>query len=208
MWSRAIRYGSVVGLALAALSVPVSPQAQESSPVIEDIRKQLLKLPYYGVFDFLAFGYDKGTVTLVGYAYRPVLKKDAERAVQRVKGVENVVNQIEELPVSIRDDEIRWDAYYRIYGDSSLSRYAPGGGLLWGHRHALLAGPMTRFGSWRFPGMEPAGDYPIHIVVKNGRITLLGVVDSEMDKQIAGHRAREVEGALGVENELLVENPN
>ena len=57
----------------------------------------------------------------------------------------------------------------------------------------------------RFPGMEPIGDYPIHIIVKNGRITLLGVVDTEGDKTLAGLRARDVPGSFGVDNELAVE---
>jgi BON domain-containing protein len=196
--------GAMALLGLALLCVP--SQAQGQKDPVEDIRKALLRLPYYGVFDFLAFGYDKGTVTLVGYAYRPTLKTDAERAVKRVPGVDTVVNKIEELPVSMTDDDIRWKAYYVIYGDPFLSRYAPGGDMLWGHRHAFGAGPFGRFGPSRFPGMEPAGDYPIHIIVNNGRITLLGVVDSEQDKIVANMKAREVPGVFGVENELVVDN--
>jgi hypothetical protein len=194
---------AVALLGLALLFVPAQAQGQKDA--VEGIRKALLRLPYYGVFDFLAFGYDKGTVTLVGYAYRPSLKIDAERAVKRVAGVDTVVNQIEELPVSMSDDDLRWKAYYAIYGDPFLSRYAPGGDMLWGHRHGFGVGPFGRFGPSRFPGMEPAGDYPIHIVVKNGRITLLGVVDSEQDKIMAGMKAREVPGAFAVENELMVD---
>jgi len=194
---------AVTLLGLALLFVPA--HAQDQKDPVEAIRKALLKLPYYGVFDFLAFGYDKGTVTLVGYAYRPTLKTDAERAVKRVPGVDTVVNKIEELPVSPHDDDIRWRAYYAIYGDPFLSRYAPGGGILWGRQRPFGGGPFGRFGPSRFPGMEPAGDYPIHIIVKNGRITLLGVVDSEQDKIVAGMRAREVPGAFAVENELVVD---
>ena len=93
---------------------------------------------------------------------------------------------------------------YAIYRDPFLSRYAPGGGALWGHRHAF--GPeFHSLGPAMFPGMEPAGDYPIHIIVKNGRITLLGVVDNESDKTVAGLRAREVPGSFGVDNQLMVE---
>jgi hypothetical protein len=195
----------VLGLALALMSPGAAAQEKTQKSGIENIRKALLQLPYYGVFDYLAFSYDKGTVKLVGYAYRPTLKKDAERAVKRVPGVDVVQNEIEELPLSPNDDDLRWKAYYAIYGDPFLSRYAPGGGMLWGHRHAFGAGPLTRFGGTRFPGMEPAGDFPIHIIVKNGRITLLGVVDSEQDKIMAGMRAREVPGAFAVENELMVD---
>ena len=170
---------------------------------VEDIRKELLQLPYYSVFDFLAFSYDRGTVVVGGYAYALGLKKDAERAIKRASGVDTVINKIEELPPSQIDEQIRWATYYKIYRDPFLSRYAPGGGLLWGHRHAY-GGPFSPYGG-SFPGMEPAGDYPIHIIVQNGRVMLLGVVDNESDKTVAGLRAREVPGTFEVENQLVVE---
>ncbi len=182
---------------------PAAARAPKST--VEQIRKELLQLPYYGVFDFLAFSYDKGTVTLMGYAYRPTLKTDAVRAVKRVPGVDNVVDKVEELPVSPFDDEIRWHAYYKIYGDPFLSRYNPGGGMLWGHSHPFDPG-FHAMGPAAFPGYEPAGDYPIHIIAKSGRIALYGVVDSEADKNVAGLRAHEVPGAFGVDNYLVVEN--
>jgi len=170
---------------------------------VEEIRKELLQLPYYGVFDFLAFSYDRGTVVVGGYAYALGLKKDAERAIKRASGVDTVVDQIEELPPNQLDDQIRWATYYKIYRDSFLSHYGPGGGLLWGHRHTY-GGPFSPYGD-AFPGMEPAGDYPIHIIVKNERVMLLGVVDSESDKTVAGLRAREVPGTFALENQLVVE---
>jgi hyperosmotically inducible protein len=205
-----MRINSCLAITLLLLTIvvgharPGHAQTQAKSTV-EDIRQQLLKLPYYGVFDFLAFSYDRGTVTLVGYAYHPALKADAERAVKRAAGVDQVIDKIEELPVSPNDDEIRWRAYYAIYGDPFLSRYAPGGGVLWGHRHAFGAGFHPLAAGTPFPGMEPAGDYPIHIIVKNGRIILLGVVENESDKTVAGLRAGEIPGAFGVENDLMVE---
>jgi hyperosmotically inducible protein len=192
-------------LTLCLASANLAAQVQGKSPV-EQIRKQLLQLPYYGVFDFIAFGYDQGTVTLAGFAYHPGLKADAERAVKRVPGVVAVKDLIEELPPSPMDDELRWKAYYAIYGDPFLSRYAPGGGMLWGHTHPLGAGPFS-LGGTAFPGMEPAGDYPIHIIVKNGRIALYGVVDNESDKRMAEIRAREVPGSFGVDNHLVVDAP-
>jgi hyperosmotically inducible protein len=196
---------AVVPIALTLLigaGTAVQPQAKSA---VEGIRKELMQLPYYGVFDFLAFSYDKGTVTLMGYAYNTTLKRDAARAVKRAPGVDTVVDKIEELPVSLNDDELRWKTYYAIYRDPFLSRYAPGGGALWGHRHPF----DMRFhplGPGLFPGMEPAGDYPIHIIVKNGKITLLGVVDNESDKTLAGMKAREVPGSFGVDNQLMVEH--
>lgn len=111
------------------------------------------------------------------------------------------------LAIGVNDDNLRWQTYYAIYRDPFLSRYAPGGGLLWGHRHPFRGGGMFPLGPTRFPGTEPAGDYPIHIIVKQGRITLLGVVDNESDKTVAGMRARGVPGSFGVENELVVDHP-
>src|ERR1700730_11385797 len=189
------------GNAVRAAAKSATPDAT----VINGIRHELLQLPYYGVFDFLSFKYSKGTVDLMGYAYRPTLKSDAERAVKRVAGVEVVNDQIEVLPVSMSDDTLRWQTYYAIYRDPFLSRYAPGGGMLWGHRHSLGGPSLRPFGPGPFLGYEPAGDYPIHIIVKNGRITLLGVVDNEGDKTIAGVKAREVSGSFGVQNHLIVE---
>ena len=95
------------------------------------------------------------------------------------------------------DDRIRWATFYKIYTDSFLSRYSPGG---------EMAARYELYQSRRFPGMQPFGTYPIHIIVKNGRTTLMGVVDSEMDRRMAEFRAREVSGAFAVENELVVDS--
>jgi hyperosmotically inducible protein len=194
-----------LGVLLLFAGTVLRAQAPAQS-AIEEIRKELLQLPYYGVFDFIAFGYAKGTVTLVGYAYHPGLKADAERAVKRAHGVDQVVNKLEELPPSPIDDELRWKTYYAIYRDPFLMRYAPGGGLLWGYR--LNPGRFHPLGPGMFPGMEPAGDYPIHIIVKNLRVMLLGVVDNESDKTLAYMKARQVPGSLDVKNELMVEGKN
>jgi hypothetical protein len=139
----------LTGIVCAAL-VLLNPSARvmvqaDTRQSVEDIRKELLQLPYYSVFDFLAFSYDRGTVVVGGYAYALGLKKDAERAVKRASGVDTVVNKIEELPPNQIDDQIRWATYYKIYRDPFLSRYAPGGGLLWGHRHAF-GGPFSPYG--------------------------------------------------------------
>ena len=199
-----IRVAGMLGVALVLAGARPALYADTKSPV-EEIRKELMQLPYYGVFDYLAFSYDRGAVTLMGYAYHLGLKQDAVRAAKRAPGVDQVIDKIEELPVSQFDDDIRWKTYYAIYRDPFLSRYAPGGGLLWGHRHPFGADFHGGFGGPRFPGMEPLGDYPIHIIVKNGRTILMGVVDNESDKTVAGMRAREVPGAFAVDNELIVE---
>jgi hyperosmotically inducible protein len=99
------------------------------------------------------------------------------------------------LPTSQNDDRIRWATFYRIYTDDFLARYAPGG--VYGVLRELRD-------ERRFPGMQPVGRYPIHIIVKNGRIMLLGVVDNATDRQLAEVRAREVTGVFEVENSLTV----
>lgn len=200
---KSIRLVAAVVGTIAILAAGAGVARADAKSTVEEIRKELMQLPYYGVFDFLAFKYDKGTVTLMGYAYAPGLKRDAARAVKRVAGVDQVIDTIEELPASPMDDEIRWKTYYAIYRDPFLSRYAPGGGLLWGSHRAYGPG-FHGLGGGLFPGMEPAGDYPIHIIVKNLHITLLGVVDNESDKTVAGMKARGVPGALGVDNQLMV----
>ena len=162
-----------------------------------ELERELGKLPTYGVFDFIAFNYDRGKVTLEGYAYQGGLSSHAARAVKRVPGVDQVDNKIEFLPTSTNDDRIRWATFYNIYTDDFLSRYSPGGPM--GARYEL-------YQSRRFPGLQPLGFYPIHIIVKNGRTTLMGVVDNPMDKQMAEFRAREVSGVFSVENELIVDN--
>jgi hyperosmotically inducible periplasmic protein len=175
-----------------AQSVSVSQQQRQL-----DIESELERLPTYGVFDFIRFDYDQGKVTLDGYSYQGGLKSHAENAVKRVPGVDTVDNKIELLPASTNDDRIRWATFYNIYNDSFLSRYAPGGEM--GARYELRQ-------ARRFPGMQPFGDYPVHIIVKNGRTTLMGIVGTEMDKRIAEIRAREVTGVFAVENQLVIDS--
>ena len=133
-------------------------------------------LPYYGVFDNLAYRVDGYKVTLMGQVTRPTLKTDAERVVKDIEGVEQVVNNIEVLPVSPNDDRLRMAAYRTIYGHAALNRYS------------LSAVP------------------PIHIIVNNGKIALEGVVANEGDKNIAGIQANQVPGAFAVTNNLRTEN--
>jgi hyperosmotically inducible periplasmic protein len=189
----------LVGLALlGTIGGSVTARQTQSANADEttrSVRRMLERLPYYGVFDFLVFRIDRGTVYLAGYSYQGNLKADAERAVKRASGVDEVANRIEALPASPIDDRIRWETFYRIYTDDFLSRYAPGGPL----------GALQDLRDERhFPGMQPVGPYAIHIIVKNGRTMLLGVVDSATDRQIAEVRAREVTGVFEVENSLTV----
>jgi hyperosmotically inducible protein len=180
---------AVVGISLlCSIAAVASPVAQDNQPtgavsqksierIYKEVRHELVMLPFYGVFDNLAYKVDPdGTVTLLGQVSRPTLKSDAENVVKHIEGVEKVVNNIEVLPTSINDDQIRRAAYRAIYGNEVLSQYQ------------MRAVP------------------PIHIIVKNGHITLEGVVAREMDKQIAGVQANSVHGAFSVTNNLVVED--
>ena len=194
---RAVR-SVLVGMALLGplTGVPLaSAQSVTSEETVRSVRRMLERLPYYGVFDFIVFRVDRGTVYLAGYSFEGRLKKDAETATKRASGVNEVANKIEVLPASQNDDRIRWETFYRIYTDNFLSRYAPGG-----EQEVLRELQDER----QFPGMQPVGIYPIHIIVKGGRTMLLGVVDSAADRQIAEVRAREVTGVFEVENGLVV----
>ena len=161
------------------------------------MQRALERLPYYGVFDFLGFSVDRGTVTLVGYAYRGALKSEAEHVVKRVEGVDTVVNRVEILPASRLDDEARWATYYRVYTDDFLTRYVPSD-----------ASMFARYENLRlfqgFPGMQPSGRYPVHIVVKNQRTTLFGVVDNAADKTKVFLRAQSVAGVFNVDDQVMI----
>jgi hyperosmotically inducible periplasmic protein len=198
MSARTRLFGMALVTWAVATTIGISVGSAQSPAAVDEttrsVRRMLERLPYYGVFDFMAFSVDRGVVTLAGYSYQGV-KDDAEMAAKRAIGVDEVANKIEELPASPNDDRIRWATFYRIYADDFLSRYAPGG-----------ASQVFReiVYETRFPGMQPVGHYPIHIIVKNGRTTLLGMVDSNVDRQVAEIRAREVPGVFGVENGLQV----
>jgi hyperosmotically inducible protein len=151
------------------------PQAAQMR-ITKEVRHELVLLPYYGVFDNLAYKVSPdGTVTLLGQVSQPVLKSDAENAVKKIEGVEHVDNQIEVLPTSMMDDGTRRAVYRAIYGNEVLSQYA------------MRAVP------------------PIHIIVKNGNVTLEGVVARQMDKQIAEIQAKSVPNVFSVTDNLQVE---
>lgn len=195
--SRVVRIG-VIGVALVGTMMSgksADAQNATSNETVRSVRRMLERLPYYGVFDFIVFSVDRGTVTLAGYSFDGRLKADAEMAVKRASGVDEVANKIDVLAASQNDDRIRWATFYRIYTDDFLSRYASGGPF----------GVLQELRDERhFPGMQPVGRYPIHIIVKNGRTMLLGVVDNAADRQLAEVRAREASGVFEVENSLAV----
>lgn len=177
---------------------------EEIVNLINKVRKNLLMLTEYGPFDHLAFALGRAesgyTVILRGFASKPSLKDAAEKAVEKVDRVANVDNQIEVLPLSPSDEDIRLEAYVKIYGNSSLSRYNPNRGVpIYGIEEDLKR--LDIIGISQDP---PMGFHPISIIVKNGHITLEGVVDTEFDKNIAGTLAGQVPLAFSVTNNLVV----
>jgi len=140
-----------------------------------EVRHELVTLPYYDVFDNLEYRIDGEQVILSGQVVRPTLKSGAENVVKNIEGVEKVTNNIEVLPLSPNDDRLRIAVYRAIYGHTALQVYS------------IRSVP------------------PIHIIVKNGNVTLEGVVANEGDKNIANIQANGVSGVFSVKNNLKVE---
>ena len=193
----------IAGLIL--LSASASPQDQGANPdakqetvlaLAKEVRKQIVTLPQYGVFDNIHFGIQGDTVILRGQASRPTLKSGIENSVKRVKGVKNVINEIEVLPLSSNDDRIRAAVYASIYGYPALQRYTSNRGGRMPPSVARAAGGITND--------PPIGYHAIHIIVKNGNVTLTGVVDSDADLAMAGMRANLVSGVFSVDNDIQV----
>ena len=169
---------------LLAVSVPGTaqdaqrePSARSQERIAREVRHELLMLPYFGVFGYIAYKVDGYKVTLLGQVVRPTLKSDAENVVKHIEGVEKVDNQIEVLPPSPVDERLRLRLFRAIYGFPGLQKY------------------------------ELGVQKPIRIIVKNGHVTLEGVVDSDGDKNLAGLRANGVSGTFSVTNNLQVVKP-
>jgi hyperosmotically inducible protein len=149
--------------------------AADRSRLEKEVRHELVMLPYFTVFDNLGYRVNGNTVELTGQVTKPTLKSSAERVVKSIEGVESVTNNIEVLPNSPNDDRLRVAVYRAIYGNASLQVY----------NQRYLA--------------------PIRIIVKNGNVTLEGVVGSEMDKNMANVQANGVSGVFSVTNNLEVD---
>ena len=159
------------------LGTPDSRDVNRVEALKEEVRHQLVTLPYYTVFDWLqAEVKPDGTVTLMGEVTRPTLKDDAGQRVKKLESATRVVNNIEVLPLSPMDDQLRIAAYRALFRYDS---------------------PLFRYGTQSVP--------PIHIIMKNGHLTLRGVVANQMDSQLAETAARGVSGVFEVKNELQVE---
>jgi len=172
MKSKLTVFLALVVLAASVAVAGAAPPQQQAT--MNKVHKQLVTLPYYGVYDNLEYKVEGDTVTLYGQVRNPTTRRDAERRVARIEGVDHVINNIEILPVSGFDDSIRARAYRAVFRSGGLYRYAMG------------ANPS------------------IHIVVKNGRVTLEGVVSRQMDSQLAYMAARGVSGVFSVTNNLRV----
>ncbi len=166
----------LAGVAIAqTTALPTSGNTVGEQRIAREVLHELLMLPYYSVWDNLAFKVDGSTVTLLGQVENATLKSDAQNRVKKIEGVTNVVNNIQILPPSPMDDRIRRAEFHAIYGDPGLNKYA-----------------------W---GAVPS----IHIIVDNGHVTLVGAVDTQMDKQLAETRAKSVPGVFSVDDQLQVE---
>ena len=168
----------LLALALPSLVCGQTPRQvppQASDRIAREVRHQLVMLPYLNVFDNLTYSVNGYNVTLRGQVTNPTLKRDAGNVVKQIEGVENVDNQIEVLPVSTMDDDLRLRLFRAVYGFAPLEKYAM---------------PVIK---------------PIRIIVKNGHVTLEGVVDNQADKDMAGLRANGVSGVFSVTNNLAVE---
>ncbi|HUQ91321.1 MAG TPA: BON domain-containing protein [Bryobacteraceae bacterium] len=165
-------------LAMSTLLPAATANRQSEKPIGEKVRHELVMLPFYNVFDNLAYRVNGSEVHLYGQVTRPTLKSSAENVVKSIPGITHVHNEIEVLPLSPFDDRLRLALYRAIYSQPALNRYALGA----------------------IPG--------IHIIVRNGNVTLEGVVASEMDRNIAYLRANGVSGAFSVANNLQVAGKN
>ncbi len=166
-------------LALAAVALAAGPMFAKDNtpkPLTERVRHELAMLPYISVFDNLSFHVDGSTVYLTGDVRMPFLKSDAQNAVKHMEGVTQVVNNIHVLPLSSFDNRIRIAEYRAVFGFSDLGRYA------------IPVNP------------------PVRIIVDNGHVQLVGFVNSQGDKNIAGIRANGVSGVFSVQNDLQVVN--
>lgn len=190
---------TILSMAMSMLAMGQTPAANEQAVIkmARNIQREILTLPQYGVFDHLRFSIKGDTVILRGQASRPTLKSGAENVTKGVEGVAKVDNQIEVMPLSPNDDQIRLRTYVAIYGHPSLSRFNPNRGTpMFMSRISALTGITND---------PPLGNHPVHIIVKNGNVTLEGVLPTAADRTIAELQANSVSGSFSVTNNIEVE---
>lgn len=158
-------------LALTAQVALAASPARKDLQVVNDVVTSVNRYPFFTIFDDITATVTDGVVTLAGKVTMPNKSSDLERQVARIDGVLRVINRIEVLPVSRMDDDLRYRIARSIYGNANFWNYA------------VMANP------------------PIHIVVERGRVTLTGVVQSEVDRALARSLATQF-GVFSVKNEL------
>ena len=169
--------------ALLAGAAGASTKGQPAGPVSDadlanKVRHEVLMYSRFTIWDDVNFRVANGSVELMGEVSQPYKKSDLGKIVQGIPGVASVTNELKVLPLSNNDDRLRRQVARAIYGDANFVRYR------------TMAIP------------------PIHIIVDNGHVTLTGVVNSVLEKQIAGMRASSAGLSFGaVTNNLEVENP-
>lgn len=194
------RYSFVVVALSPWILAPFVMLAQPPERALVEALGQVYRLRSYTAFDWVSGAYDRGTLTLHGYVRNRQLKEEAEEAARRVRGVDEIDNQLQVLPAHRGDDDVRLAAYIAIYGSSALERYAPGGQL-----SGLAVSELRDTARFGLEGTEVGrGPHGIHIIVNGGRILLRGEVRTRGDRQIAEAAVRTLPGVLGVVNELRV----
>lgn len=204
MTTRFLATATLFALAATGIATAQPASTPEISRLASQVSREIGTLSNYGVFDHISFSLnptDAGyQVTLHGFASRPTLAKSAARVVKNIESIAAVENKIQVLPASRFDEDIRLRTYLQIYNHPQLSRYSP-------NRGAPVYGSLSAWRKVADLGISqdpPLGRHPISIIVENGRVTLEGSVDSEMDKQIARMQANQVPGVFQVTNNLTV----
>ncbi len=193
---------SLAAPALIAQNPAPTWSQDDTLRIAKEVQKRLGSLTNYGVFDWITFGFQGKTVVLRGFASRPTLKSSAANVLKGLPGVESVDNQIEVLPLSNNDDRIRAAVYNRVYTQPALRKYNANQGTVGqatgpgGRSVAMMAGGITND--------PPRGFHAIHIIVKNGNVTLYGVVNNASDEAIAEMQANSTPGVFSVDNRLVV----
>ena len=164
----------------SGLAIAANTAPQPDALQVENkVIHEIRKYPDYSVFDNIKVRVDSGNVELLGQVSQPYKKSDLQRIAAHVPGVASVTNDLQVLPLSPFDNRIRLQVARAIYRDPVLSRY----------------------------GVEAVP--PIHIIVENGHVTLEGVVNSDLEKNVASIRASGAGLSFGsIVNNLVVENPS
>jgi osmotically-inducible protein OsmY len=198
--TRAVLGLALIGpLAAQREGADLDSKQQAQLKLAREVYKQIVTNPNYGVFDDIHFGLKGDTIILRGQASRPILKSTIENTVKKIEGVSKVENEIEVLPLSPNDDRLRAVVYATIYSFPSLQRYTANRAGFTGMTVARRAGGITND--------PPIGYHAIHIIVQNGNVRLVGVVDNEADSNVAEIRANTVSGVFSVDNDIQVAKP-